>query len=306
MKFKKYVSKISSELKGYRQKVDELEKQYKNAELKTTQEIEQMRGKYTEEYISEYKKGINLTSKFKPMINQAREQARPVVDFYLDLIEKEINGYFNAPVSTNFANKINAISLTGMKLSNVEFQILQDSASSYMERRILNHLAESRTRSVEKVTLDSNNNPTRGSMELADPYQRIELPDIEKIYDAFSNFKRSVNFLLNNYSGNDATLSECLDNTPKHISVTADSYFRNRSEETFVEILEKANAILPESKVKKSLSENDIKLIDTLVDPKYPTLAKSTVENISKVSPELSELFSLDERYKDYVVCEEE
>lgn len=306
MKFKKYVSKISSELKGYRQKVDELEKQYKNAELKTTQEIEQMRGKYTETYIAEYKKGINLTSKFKPMINQAREKSKPVVDFYLDLIEKEINGYFNAPVSTNFANKINAISLTGMKLSNVEFQILQDSASSYMERRLLNHLAENRTRSVENVTLDSNNNPVRGNMELADPYQRIELPDIEKTYDAFSNFKRSVNFLLNNYSGNDATLSECLDNTPKHISITADSYFRNRSEETFVEILEKANAILPESKVKKSLSENDIKLIDTLVDPKYPTLAKSTVENISKVSPELSELFSLDERYKDYVVCEEE
>lgn len=82
MKFKKYVSKISSELKGYRQKVDELEKQYKNAELKTTQEIEQMRGKYTETYIAEYKKGINLTSKFKPMINQAREKSKPVVDFY--------------------------------------------------------------------------------------------------------------------------------------------------------------------------------------------------------------------------------
>lgn len=305
MKYKKYVSKITSELKSYRQKVDELEKQYKNTELKTTQEIEQMRGKYTEEYISEYKKGVDLISKFKPMINQARDQARPVVDFYLDLIEKEINGYFNAPVSTNFANKINAISLTGIKLSDTEFQILQDSANSYMERRLLNHLAESRTRSVENVTLDSNHNPVRGNMELGDPFQKIELPDIEKTYTAFDNFKRSINFLLNNYSGNDATLSECLDNTPKHISITADSYFRNKSEETFVEVLEKANAILPESKIKKSLSENDIKLIDTLVDPKYPTLAKSTVENISKVSPELSELFALDERYKDYV-CNEE
>ena len=89
--------------------------------------------------------------------------------------------------------------------------------------------------------------------------------------------------------------------TPDYVAISMDSYFRNEQEQKFSKVMDEANAILPESKIKRALTENDKRLIDTLIDPKYPSLAGAKVREIAENSPELSELFLLDSRYAKYL-----
>ena len=62
--------------------------------------------------------------------------------------------------------------------------------------------------------------------------------------------------------------------------------------------MEKANSILPESKIKRELTENDKKLIDLLIDEKYPSLAKERAKELAEADTDIGELLALDERYK--------
>ena len=227
----------------------------------------------------------------------------PTILHYLELIKKQLDSYFNAPVKADFANKINAIKLSGLQLSDTEFQILQQSATSYMERRLLNQLAESRTKTERKAVLNKQSGePEYQTVQTADPYIRMELPDIDSIYKAYKSYRTAARGLLYSYAGHNAELSDMLENNiPNYVAINMDSYFRNGHEQEFAKVMDKANSILPESKIKRELTENDKRLIDTLIDPKYPSLAKSKVREIAENSPELSELFLLDSRYSGFL-----
>ena len=80
-----------------------------------------------------------------------------------------------------------------------------------------------------------------------------------------------------------------------------DSYFRNKKDEEFTKVMEKANSILPESKIKRELTEYDKRLLDTLVDSKYPSLAKDRVKALADADADIGSLLSLDERYKGFL-----
>lgn len=86
----------------------------------------------------------------------------------------------------------------------------------------------------------------------------------------------------------------------------SDAYFISNAPKTLAGILEKANSILPESRVKKELTEADKRFLDTLIDPKYPSLAEHTVKGLASFDPEIAELLRLDERYKRYLPQDEE
>ncbi len=308
MTYRKYIARITKELAEYRDAIDKLEQDYKAEQERHEKEIEEMRGKYTEQYIGEYKQNLKIIAPYAPKMSALRAKTAPIVSHYLELIEKQLNNYFNAPVRTEFANRINSIAITGLTLSNTEFRILQESANSYMERRLLNHLAENRKKEINQAELNRETGEiSLKKRDIADPSVDVEVPNIEYIYNAFADYKRNVEFLLNGYSGKKAELSECLESgTPSYISINADNYFRTNHEKTFLAVMDKANSILPEFKTKRELTEQDKKLIDVLIDPKYPTLAKDTVKRISLNSPELADLFALDERYSDFVPANEE
>lgn len=308
MKYKNYVSKITGALTTYKNGIDKLENDYKSWQKKQKQEIAAMHGKYTLEYIKEYEASIKPPATYKSKMDELRKEAEAITTHYLGLIEKQINDYFNAPVRTEFANRIMSISITGLALSNSEFQILQNSANSYMELRLLNQLAWNRTKQGTEVKINSETRtPETHEAAVSNPYTGINLPDIEGIYREFQSYKGSVEYLVNCYAGTEAELRgfiERKNNIPleSYTAVTADSYFRNKKESSFTAVMEKANSILPESKIKRELTENDRKLIDVLVSPKaLPFIAEQTVKDISKNSPELAELFALDERYAKYV-----
>ena len=105
-------------------------------------------------------------------------------EYYLEMLEKQLDKYFNAPINPDFANKIMTIKLSGLQLTNLEFKILQDSATSYMERRLLNQLAESRTKTERKAVINKESGEAEYKTEQAlDPYINLELPNIEDTCD---------------------------------------------------------------------------------------------------------------------------
>lgn len=307
MKYKNYVEKITGALKEYKEKIDIQEAMFTQEQKALQGKAEEMKGQWTDEYIEKYLSENNPHSKYKKQMQDTRAIYEPTILHYLELIKKQLDSYFNAPVKVDFANKINAIKLSGLQLSDTEFQILQQSATSYMERRLLNQLAESRTKTETKAVLNKQTGEAEyQTVQTTDPYIRMELPDIDNLYGAYKNYESAAKGLLYDYAGHDARLSDMLENdAPDFVAVNMDSYFRNEHEQKFAKVMDEANAILPESKIKRELTENDKRLIDTLIDPKYPSLAKPKVQEIAKNSPELSELFLLDSRYAKYLDTEE-
>ena len=299
MRYQKNVKKISTALAKYKADVDTLEGLYKLERQKVKSEAEKMKGQWTDEYISKYISEHNPDATFKARLQGVRAEAEPIILDSLDRLQKALDGYFNAPIKPDFANKIMSIKLSGLQLSDLEFKILQDSATSYMERRLLNQLAESRTKKSTAVELDSNGIAHSKEADVNNPYLYLELPDIEGTYKQFEDFKRTARTLLYQYSGTNAEMSHLLDkDVPNYISVAADAFFRCGYEEEFTKTMEKANSILPESKIKRKLTENDKKLIDLLIDEKYPSLAQSRAKELAEADTDIGELLALDERYK--------
>lgn len=302
MRYSKYVKKISEALAKYKTDIDTMEVLYNKECQRVQAKASEMKGQWTDEYISKYVEKHNPDIDFKARFQKARESVEPSILNSLERLQKSLDNYFNAPIKPDFANKIMTIKLSGLQLSDFEFKILQDSATSYMECRLLNQLAESRTKKGEIVEFDGNGQPHRKEADINDPYINLELPNIEETYKAFNTYKQSVKGLLYSYSGNNAEMSHLLDgDVPNYISVSMDSYFRNHKEEEFTKVMEKANSILPESKIKRELTENDIKLIDTLVNSKYPEFCKDRVRTLAEADPDIGELLALDERYKGFL-----
>lgn len=302
MKYLTYVKRITEALKTYKAEIDILEKKYVEKKKEIKDKASEMSGKWTDEYIESFIEENNPDINFKASFQNARDKVEPIILDCFEKLHKSLDGYFNAPIKQDFSNKIMSIKLSGLQLSDLEFKILQDSATSYMERRLLNQLAESRTKKSDVVTLDENAKPQKNTVDVNNPYFYLELPNIEATYEAFNDYKRYARELLYRYSGANAEMVNLLDvDIPNYMSVGMDGYFRNNAEENFIKVLDKANSILSEHKQKIELSENDKKLIDTLIDSKYPRLARERVKALAEADEHIAGLLSLDERYSGFL-----
>lgn len=303
MRYANYVKKISDTLAKYKTDVDTLEGLYRADKQKVQAKADEMKGKWTDEYINQYLSEHSPDKNYKARLQGARAAVEPTVLHYLEMLEKSLDRYFNAPIKPDLANKIMAIKLSGLQLTDLEFKILQDSATSYMECRLLNQLAESRTKTEKKTVLNKQSGePEYQTVQTANPYINLELPDMENTYNSFKSYLRSAKGLLYSYAGTNAEMSHLLDNdTPNYVAVSMDSYFRNHADEAFSKVMEKANSILPESKIKRELTENDRKFIDTLIDSKYPSLARDRVKALAEADTDIESLLLLDERYNKYL-----
>lgn len=306
MRYKKYVKKITETLEQYKKEVDTLEAGLLLGKQKLDAKTKEMEGKWTEEYIQKYRINNNPDINCKARFQGLRAWAEPIILHYLEEIKKSLDQYFNAPVKVDFANKITTIKLSGLQLTDLEFSILQEGATSYMERRLLNQLAESRTKEASVAKAKDNGQIEYEKGIVKDPYIHLDLPNIEEIYEAFNNYKRAVTGLLYSYAGQNAKMAHLLDNkTPDYVAINMDVYFRKDEAGKFSTIMDQANSILPENKIKRELTENDKRLIDILINPQYPTLARDKVIKIAQCNEDIGELLRLDERYKDYLQDEE-
>ena len=141
MNYKNYFNKALAELGTYKNAVKGVIAIHSADMREHEAKVAAMRGKYTEEYIDEYCKTWKSSNDYEEIMSTQRGKNKKMANFYLDLIKEQIDNYFQAPVNSDFANKVMAIKTTGMRLSQKEFDLLQDQATSYMERRLLNELA---------------------------------------------------------------------------------------------------------------------------------------------------------------------
>ena len=300
MRYENYITKIKEALNKHKTEVDCLVKIYETEIQNHKSEIEKMRGVYTKEYISEYDKKWKPKTNYHEVISKSSEKATVETEIYLGKIKKELDRYFDSPVRQDFVNKINAIALTGLTLKDREFKLLVDSASNYMEMRMVQQLAENRTKQECITKIGDNGNVKQEEVAVKNPY-RFELADVDYVYNSFDDFSNSARHLAKYYAGNRAELKEFLTEASEYAPLTADSFFRNNAIDKFSKVMDKANACLPESKIKRTLTETEKKFIDTLVDRQYPEFAAERVRTLAEADRDIEELLRLDERYSSFL-----
>lgn len=303
MKYKNSLQKIEESLKAHKAEVDKLVVLYKGEKSAHEKEAANMKGTYTDEYIAQYQKNWTPKGNYAEAIKKSSDKALAEVSHYAGRIKAELGKYFDTMVRTDFVNRINAIASTGLVLRDKEFMLLAESATNYMELRMIAHLAESRTRLETTSKMTEHGTVETSEREVKIPY-RIELPDIDRVYADYENFLSSARQFAKNYAGEGAELKGYLDaGTSDFAPINAMAYFRNHNADKFAETMEKANAVLPENKIKRELTEGDKKFIDTVINPDHAILAEMKVKEIVKTGTdnELVELLRLDERYSKFV-----
>lgn len=303
MKYKSYLEKIVEALNAKKSTVDKLVELFDAEKLGHKEKLKSMRGIYTQEFIDEYTKQWTPAGNYAEAITKSSEKALAEVTHYCECIKKELDRYFDVLVRPEFANQINSLISTQMPLLDREFQALADSAQNYMELRLVKNFAESRTNTKTKAVTNEHGITTNVEVTEKNPYN-ITIPDIDFVYREFDNLSASVKQFATCYVGMNCELKEFLDNSiSDYAPLSAINVFRSKTIDKFTETMEKANAVLPENKIKKELTESDRKFIDTVINPTYPILAETTVKELAKnkADSELVELLRLDERYAKYI-----
>jgi hypothetical protein len=305
----KILKLIKSTIEDYKKQVDKLANQF-NQEIEAHQnQVAEMRRekKYSDSYIDEYERNFSPKLNYSERMNMQRKGVKRVVEKLINTIESEVTDYFNAPISQDFANRITTIALTGLQLSDVEFEILKESAHTYLELRLLDNLGKNRLAENKHAMVEINNN---GNIEVEsitpnNPYNNIELADANVVLRALNEYKGSANHLLNFYAGQNAELSQFIVdpnfNRPieKYMCITADAFLRNESEQHLRDSLR--NTDFFEVKKAEELSEDEKNLIDILVQPQYALLVDGRVKELTKDNNLIKELILCDDRYNKYV-----
>lgn len=299
-KIKNYANKITELLKDYKNKIDSIEDNYKSQLKKNRQTAESMRGKWTDDYIREYIVNNSPDAEYKITFDTVRKKIQPQINFYISLIEKSIDRYFNQPANQDIINKATAVNNLGIRLTDEEFKMLEKQASTYFDFRIISQLAESRTKE-QVVHRRKGEEVVAAIEEVPDSYIFTNLPTIDGLKIGFGNYKREVNFMIDAYSGKDGALYSLLDDKSieQFNALAADSYINNGAEEKFLNVLSPYLTMCEKTNIKRILTENDKAVIDSITNNTYVGI-ETKVKEICKNSPELAELFLLDERYEKY------
>lgn len=315
MNCEKAYNRIFKVLVSYKDFIDSQEKEYKVRKGYINKTYEEMKNsrKYTEEYLKEYREKTKpRTEDIQANIKAKRSEASKEVNRELRSIKRDMDRYFNAPLNPELATKIQSIAITGLKLSNAEFDLLQSTAKSYLDIRLLNQLAETRTKTEQKAVIKDNNNILMDNnlkmenVETPDIYGGIKVPNIDNAYKMLNQFERRVNALLNYYVGQEcfSDMVECCErdkfgNLPEvYMLASADTIFKPKANDDFISTLNGLNI----KDFKAELTEEDKALIDKLIPPQYKYTAKDNVQEIWKMGNEhVNDLIRLDDRYNKYI-----
>lgn len=302
MRYKNAIKKISDTLKTWKNKLDEMEKNYIREKQNVDNYAASMKEQWTDSYIEQYIQQHSPDSKYRAKYAEEKAKISPIVHHYLEVLQKQIDKFFNSPISAEFSNKITAIKLTGLQLSDLEFRLLKDSVSTYAEARLLNQLATTRIKKADAVKLE-NGMPKTVSEEVADPYLFLNVPDIEEVYNGFDSFKSMALGLLNSYAGKNAKLNFALETEkPYFICIAMDAYFRTKADEKLLETMDKASSILQENR-KNAINSSEKEAIDRLLSPFSKT--KETILWAASIHEDIEEILRLDPRYSNFFDVEE-
>lgn len=325
MNYQKIMQKIMEQLTAYKGEVDEMAVSYVAEKSKHEKELEGMRGKYTESYIEESRKNWEPKADYGKIISLARETHGKIAENYLEKAKSELDRYFQVPVGSGFAATVTAVNALGVTLNNREFEVLQGASGGYWGLRLLNELGTSRTKPEQRTVLE-NGEPKAIEGERKTPYPYVNLPNIEKAYNALQGVKNAVNMAFNAYCGKDYALKDFVFPKDKateeaHAKIAAeygvtppeqrldnmqisrmassvkcfDENYHCYTE--FSELMGSLAATMPKPKKKETLTDDDKTLIDKLINPNYPMLAKDEAVTLAKLNKDLAEILRLDSRY---------
>lgn len=331
MNYRKLMEQIFAELAEYKRSIDGwIVPQYLRECKMRDEKVQKMQEKYTNEYIQEYIKNWKPDTDYGELIRTAREQRYTAAKDCLDQIKQELNEYFSAPASPDFATALSGIKALGLNLTNLEFSLLGNTAKSYLDRRLLNELATTRCTEVVKAKLNQDSEPEAARVSKPIPFTGIFVPDIEKVYDSFQSVINAIDTAFTGYCGENYVLKDIifpLSEATEQANTRLESEYgivpqkqtRNITDiiqmsgaekcfdknyapyVAFIEAMDKIESIMPKPPKKTTLTNADAALIDTLIDQKYPSLAQDTAIKIAKADERLAELLLLDPRYSKAV-----
>lgn len=283
------LSAITMALQTQKKEVDNLVTQYKGEKERIERKAQEMResGKWTETGVSEFLLAeLPAAAAYSVGLTTARNKAARIVLPYLDGLRQVLDEYFNAPVSANFSATLNAAQVAGLELTEREFALLDRSAKTYFERRLLANLAEKKG----------------GAMAT----KRVEVTNMDAAYKTFERYRDNALRFLETYCGQEAELNDALplgDDGRQHhnpmVTVTADAFFRNGLRETLKSVMDEIE------KEEKPLSNLERELIDLIINPNileaYPYTAKQEVREKAEKSTALKSMLMRDARYAGIV-----
>ena len=329
MKHRAFMGKVMKALTEYKGIVDDLAAAYTKEKVAFEEGLAQGVGKYTQEYMDASRRNWKPKTDYGKQLSAARQRGKKIADAYLNGIQEEMDGYFQIPVDSGFAATITAVKNMGITLNNREFSLLQDASKGYWGLRLLNELAVSRATERQVATMEDGEMKYE-KREEKKPYNNVNLPDIEKAYDALQNVRNTVNMAFEGYCGEGNALRDIVFPTNKAVEETnsklAEAYnvqpqrqtfdtmsivkmtsapkFFNENYPAYVELLKILDSLeetLPQPERKTELTEEERNLIDLLIDSRYPSLAEQQAVKIAKLDRRLAELLLLDERYSKEV-----
>lgn len=303
MRYKNTVQLIEKKLKNYVSFVNEREKTYIQREKQFNNKLHEMRtsNKYTAGYIAEYASFGFETSDLTEQVLTEQKKVMEELKLSLKVIQKELDTFFNAPISAEFASKINSIKTLGLQLSDKEFELLQKEAHTYMEMRLIDQLGKTRTKNVLTHELKENGNIDVVHKDVNDGYIGIMNVNLEDAYKKFEEYSNAAIYLVQNYIGREILLKDCLPSNDMVVfAATADTFIIKNFTGKFIDYMDSLNSMLDDKTALTPLSENEKKVVDYLIkDPKY---ASTFVPYLCKIDAYIEQLFIRDDRYSKYVI----
>lgn len=304
MKYVRYMNSLWDELNNYKAVIDGLCERCRQGNKKLEKEIEQIEkeGMHTPAFVALYRKNGDTAFKLRDEMSKARRKARENVVSNLNLLENEMNQFFKGPVNPEFSAKLSAIHTIGMPLTGLEFERMEEEAFSYMEHRLLRHLAESRKKEEAKMV-----DGGVKKVPTSDPYtMKHALPDYNAALQTWDEYKNAVLFMLEDYCGVDAVMLKALDNyqdKEEFVVVNADAAVRSdRIFRSLNEVLSAISKVSPKWSVEvPSISQYEKTRLDEVLDPtKAGKRTRQEMQEFAKKYPYSAELAAKDERYMKF------
>lgn len=292
MKIKFFINVITKIITQYKDFVDGLADSFTKENTVKMSEIESMKGKYTEEYIQTTKERelANLKAKYQKNMQTKKDGKAKQINNLCQSLKKNVDAYFAQPIKTDLLNLINLINASSMDLNPAEMELLNSSAESYFEKKAISNLFGRMSGQVKEGEAYYTGNGYY--------MHTVEMPDISKAYTYLRQFMQEAVDYIDNYTGEQMELSDNpISDKGTWVAKTKCHFLENNTGDNLLlalgDISDSTNSVL---------SEDDKRVIDALIDDKYPSLAKDKATEIAKASPELALLLVEDSRYSEAVI----
>ena len=282
-KIKSYCNLLMEKMSEFKNRANDIASRYSEEYALFNSTLESMQGTYTEEHIEKLRTENQTKEKYIAELEETKKEIMPDVQRLSNAIEMGVSKLLTQTPTREFLDKVSLISVSGMKLSEQELEILQREAHGYLEKR---------------AVLQLSNKSELGKDQRKALEQKLNIPDADTIVKLVNKIKMQAIDFINNYTGEKMELSDEPYGTGKTwLARTKCHFFEDGDAEKLI-------TLLPESPAKEELTAQEKELIDLIIDPEFPISAKAKARDIAKINPELKELLLLDSRYKEYVIEE--